>query len=70
MKTLNFKRPIYKKIAGRITEPRKFIQVLYGPRQTGKTTLAHQLMTDLSIPTHYVSADEPTLKDRTWIEQQ
>ena len=70
MKNPNFRRPVYKKIAGRITEPRRFIQVLYGPRQTGKTTLAHQLMTDLSIPTHYVSADEPTLKDRTWIEQQ
>jgi hypothetical protein len=46
------------------------MQVLYGPRQTGKTTLAHQVMGDLEIPSHYASADEPTLKDRTWIEQQ
>jgi hypothetical protein len=27
-------------------------------------------MADLEIPSHYASADEPTLKDRTWIEQQ
>jgi predicted AAA+ superfamily ATPase len=27
-------------------------------------------MGDLEIPSHYASADEPTLKDRSWIEQQ
>jgi hypothetical protein len=27
-------------------------------------------MSDLRIPSHYASADEPTLKDRAWIEQQ
>jgi predicted AAA+ superfamily ATPase len=65
-----FKRPIYKEIIKRLKEPRRFIQVLSGPRQTGKTTLAHQVMAEQNIPSHYVSADEPTLKDRIWIEQQ
>ncbi len=65
-----FKRPIYKEIVKRLKEPRRFIQVLSGPRQTGKTTLAHQVMAEQNIPSHYVSADEPTLKDRIWIEQQ
>jgi len=65
-----FKRPIYKVILKRISEPRRFIQVLLGPRQTGKTTLAQQLISELKIPSHYVTADEPALKDRTWIEQQ
>ena len=65
-----FKRKVHKTILQRISEPRRFIQVLSGPRQTGKTTLAHQVMADLKIPSHYASADEPTLKDRTWIEQQ
>jgi predicted AAA+ superfamily ATPase len=41
-----------------------------GPRQTGKTTLAHQIMNGLSIPSYYASADEPALKGRSWIEQQ
>jgi len=27
-------------------------------------------MEDISMPVHYASADEPTLKDRYWIEQQ
>jgi predicted AAA+ superfamily ATPase len=65
-----FKRPIHGKLIERMSEPRRFIQVLYGPRQSGKTTLAHQVMADLEIPSHYASADEPTLRDRTWIEQQ
>ncbi len=54
----------------RLSEPRRFIQVLAGPRQTGKTTLAGQVIEDISIPAHYASADEPALKDRLWIEQQ
>ena len=65
-----FKRPVYSILKKRLSEPRRFIQVLSGPRQTGKTTLAHQLIKELTIPSHYVSADEPALKDRSWIEQQ
>jgi len=65
-----FKRPVYSVIKQRLSEPRRFIQVLSGPRQTGKTTLALQIIADLNIPSHYASADEPLLKHRTWIEQQ
>jgi len=65
-----FRRPIYKILQDRISEPRRFIQVLAGPRQTGKTTLARQLMEATGIPSHYATADEPTLRDRTWVEQQ
>jgi uncharacterized protein len=36
------KRPIFKQLLERLQEPRKFIQVLLGPRQVGKTTLALQ----------------------------
>jgi hypothetical protein len=65
-----FKRPVYTVLQKRLAEPRRFIQVLSGPRQTGKTTLAHQLIENLTTPSHYASADEPALKDRSWIEQQ
>ena len=65
-----YKRPVYSALVARIKEPRKFLQVLAGPRQTGKTTLIHQAMDKLNIPKHYASADEPTLQSRTWIEQQ
>lgn len=31
-------------------EQKKFIQVLYGPRQVGKTTLVQQVLKQLKIP--------------------
>lgn len=65
-----FKRPIYCEILRRIKEKRHFIQVLAGPRQVGKTTLASQVMEDCGLPVHYASADEPTLRDRSWLNQQ
>lgn len=65
-----FKRIIFGNVLKRILEPRKFIQVLAGPRQVGKTTLSRQLMEEVNIPTHYASADEPTLKSSSWLEQQ
>jgi predicted AAA+ superfamily ATPase len=36
------KRPMFQELIKRLGEPRKFIQVLLGPRQVGKTTLAMQ----------------------------
>jgi len=43
---------------------------LAGPRQVGKTILARQVIDEVAIPSHYASADEPTLRDRNWIEEQ
>lgn len=65
-----FKRSISQVLTGRLHESRRFIQVVAGPRQTGKTTLVRQTLASLRIPSHYASADEPTLRDRVWIEQQ
>ena len=51
----------------RMEEPRRFIQVLAGPRQVGKTTLVQQFVQQTNIPVLSVSADlvEPTNKE--WI---
>ena len=65
-----YHRPVYQILFARLKEPRKFLQVLAGPRQTGKTTLIRQAMESLTLASHYASADEPTLQSRTWIEQQ
>lgn len=54
----------------RLQEPTRFIQVLAGPRQVGKTTLVRQVMTSVSANAHYASADAPTLKGRELIMQQ
>ena len=65
-----YKRNIYRVLMSRLAESRRFFQLLSGPRQTGKTTLAQQAMAGVKIANHYATADEPALKDRTWIEQQ
>jgi predicted AAA+ superfamily ATPase len=65
-----YKRAIFDEILSRVKEPRSFIQILAGPRQVGKTTLAKQVMDALGAATHYASADEPSLKSDVWIEQQ
>lgn len=65
-----FYRPVFKQLKKRMTEPRKFIQVLAGPRQVGKTTLARQLIDALPCESHFASADALTIGDRQWIRQQ
>jgi uncharacterized protein len=65
-----FKRTMYSVLRARLEEPRRFIQVLAGARQTGKTTLVRQVLADLPARGLYASADDPTLKDRIWIAQQ
>jgi predicted AAA+ superfamily ATPase len=54
----------------RLREPRRFLQVLYGPRQVGKTTLVHQVLHRLHLPHHYASADQPGLVESFWVEVQ
>ena len=34
-----YERDVLPKLAARLAEPRRFIQVLAGPRQVGKTTV-------------------------------
>jgi len=65
-----YNRPVFQKLIKRAEEKRNFLQVLAGPRQVGKTTLALQVRESVSLPTHYASADYPTLRDMAWIEQQ
>jgi predicted AAA+ superfamily ATPase len=67
---LAYRRPVFGELLARLREPRRFIQVLAGPRQTGKTTLARQLMDALAMASHYASADEPALQGRPWLAAQ
>jgi predicted AAA+ superfamily ATPase len=65
-----YRRPVLGTLLARLREPRRHIQVLAGPRQTGKTTLARQALADLPWPAHYASADEPLLKGAAWLAAQ
>ncbi len=65
-----FRRPQAAELARRLTEPRRFLQVVAGPRQVGKSTLVQQVLEDLDVESRYSTADEPTLRDSQWIVQQ
>ena len=65
-----FIRPQASELARRLKEPRRFIQVVSGARQVGKTTLALQVAERSKLPYHVASADEPTLRGTGWIESQ
>lgn len=65
-----FIRPQAMVLRKRLAEPRRFVQVITGPRQSGKTTLVRGVGESLGMPVRYASADEPTLRDRGWIEEQ
>ncbi len=65
-----YTRPRAKLLVQRLEEPRRFIQIVTGPRQVGKTTLVRQVLAASDMAFRYASADEPTLRGRQWIEEQ
>lgn len=65
-----YQRPQLAILTSRLQQPRHFLQVLAGPRQVGKTTLARQAMATFAGKAHYASADLPAAPDALWITQQ
>lgn len=57
-------------LAARLGEPRRFLQVVSGARQVGKSTLVAQALGHLDVPNVFVSADEPTIGDAAWLAAQ
>ncbi len=65
-----YERRHKKLILQRLQEPRRFIQVVYGPRQVGKTTMVRQLLKEVTTPVHFAASDAVGGADGVWIEQQ
>lgn len=65
-----FQRPQAAELRRRLAEPRRFIQVVAGARQVGKTTLVQQVTEAAKLPVRFASADEPTLRGADWVAQQ
>ncbi len=62
-----YKRSEYQVITNRLKERRKFIQVVMGPRQIGKSTVVKQVLNDLDIPYRLFSADNVPATNSLWI---
>ena len=68
---MNFERHHKSLLFSRLSlEKRQFVQVVFGPRQVGKTTMIGQILKELTIPSHYVSADGVSSGQQVWINQQ
>lgn len=63
-----YQRDVLSTLVGRLKEPRRFLQVLAGPRQVGKTTVVRQALEQVDLPAVYASADDPVPGDRAWLE--
>lgn len=65
-------RKEFVELESRLKEPRKWIQVLLGPRQVGKIGTLETLkkLKKAGLQSEYVVADQPTLKDRDWLVEQ
>ena len=62
-----YKRTEYQIIKERIKESRKFIQVVMGARQIGKSTVVKQVLNDLDEPYRMFSADNVPTTNSAWI---
>lgn len=62
-----YKRAEYQIIKGRLEEQRRFIQVVMGARQIGKSTVVKQVLKDLEAPYQFFSADNVPTMGSAWI---
>lgn len=64
---MSYKRSLYNVLRSRLLEPPLRIQIVAGPRQTGKTTLVNQVCNDLLsenlIHPHFYAVDNPDRQD-------
>jgi len=73
---MTIEREALSPLVARLREPRRFLQVVAGPRQVGKTTLVRQALQILKASTsqplaqHSVSADGTGLLGRSWLSAQ
>ncbi len=65
-----FQRHHLQPLIKRMQEPRRFLQVIMGPRQVGKTTLVNQLTAKSRFDYLFVSADAIAAGNTAWLEQQ
>lgn len=62
-----YERKLVSTIMNRLQEPRRFLQVVTGPRQTGKTTAIKQALRKISLPYRVASADLRAIRASEWL---
>jgi predicted AAA+ superfamily ATPase len=67
---LSYERPIVEKITTRLDGPRQLIEVVTGPRQTGKTTAIKQALEKQALPYRVAAADFVAQRSVDWLMSQ
>lgn len=62
-----YKRAQLAELLARIAEPRKFITVISGPRQVGKSTMVKQALQETTIKSMFVTADSVPKENTAWL---
>lgn len=65
-----FERRQVKTISERMREPRRFIQIVIGPRQVGKSTALSQALKKQELPSVFARADAAQPATRAWLRSQ
>lgn len=65
---MNYRRDISLELEERLQEQRSYIQIVLGPRQTGKTTAVKQALAGCDIPAHVSAADSVEKLGSEWLE--
>ena len=68
-----FERSIVSTVTSRLSAERRFVQVVVGPRQVGKTTAVQQAGRHLEaagVAFVFASGDDPLLPGPSWVDQQ
>jgi len=66
---MEYRRAQFSDVYNRLNESRKFIQVIAGPRQVGKSTLMDQVLSNCPIPQYLFNADGIDENDSDWIRR-
>lgn len=67
---MNYQRPDVQLISEGLAKKLPVFQVMIGPRQVGKTTIARQIMARIDFPSIYATADSPVPMRAEWLETQ
>jgi len=65
---MEFRRDFSLSLEERLQEPRSFLQIVLGPRQTGKTTAVRQALDAVGISAHVAAADSADVLGSEWLE--
>lgn len=65
-----FERLLVSKLVSRLEEPRRFIQVVVGPRQTGKTTAVRQALGKVPLRHRFARASQDLGLPHEWLRRE